>query len=407
MRWSRIKESLQATRGRRWAVRYLRVLVFIALFSNFLANDRPLIASYKGEIRFPVIRCVAELFTGPRPYGDLPGRSWRLAKTDWAIWPPIPYTAGELDIANSNFKSPFDEQKVKSIFDRHWLGTDRNGRDLLAGLIRGSKIALLVGLIAMSIALVIGIFLGGIAGYFGNDRYRDKRYKIWAWSIGAFVGLTYALAVGIPFFTDRPLVETLMMLGIPVLMMGFLLSWLFEVIARFWPWFNKTISLAIDGMVMRLIELFNSFPTLVLLIAILPAIDSPSILTVMLVIGLIRWTGIARFVRAELLRIRNLPYIDAARLSGFSHGRILFRHALPNALGPVVIAISFGMAGAILLEAYLSFLGIGLSSDQVSWGSLLRQSRDQPAAWWLAIFPGLAIFLTVLSLNVLGEALRD
>jgi peptide/nickel transport system permease protein len=405
MRWDRIGTALRASRGRKWAVRYLVFLVLLALFSSFLANDRPILVSYADEIRFPVLRSLGEIFTGPRPYGDLPQRSWRKAETDWAIWPPIPYSAEELDLKNS-YVAPFGPQKTTQWSARHWLGTDQNGRDTLAGLIRGSRIAILVGLVAMSIALIIGLLLGSFAGYFANDGLRRSRHQLWAMMLGVGGAVIYFLAILIPATSTWGWFLQLLLGLATGLFLIIILRWTFGLISKGWPWFRKSVYVPLDAMIMRLIELFNAFPTLVLLIAILPIIDRPTILTVMLIIGLIRWTGIARFVRSELLRIRRLPYIDAARLSGFSDLRILFRHALPNALGPVVIAVSFGMAGAILLEAYLSFLSIGLSPDQISWGSLLRQSRDQPAAWWLAIFPGLAIFFTVLSLNVVGEALR-
>lgn len=399
MKWSRINKSIRATAPRRWAVRFLLGLALVALLADFLANDRPIAAGYGGEWRFPVFRQLLEPLTGPRPYGDLPGRSWQRAETDWAIWPLVPYKGSEIDLANANYKGPFDAQRTENWHQRHWLGTDRNGRDLLAGLIRGSRVALLVGLISMSLALVIGLTLGGLAGYFYNDRLRTPRWKGWGLALGMVLAGVYLVGAGWAYGN---------LLGIVILpLLAGLLVWgLFWVLARGWIYLRHTVTVPIDTGVMRLIEVFNSLPTLVILIAILPAIDSPTIFTVMVVIGLIRWTGIARFVRAELLRIRNLHYVQAARLSGFSHGYVLLRHALPNALGPVVVALSFGVAGAILLEAYLSFLSIGLAPDQVSWGSLLRQSRDQPAAWWLAVFPGLAIFLTVLCLNVVGEALR-
>lgn len=405
MRWQRIKKSVAATRGRRWALRYLKGLALVALLANFLANDRPLVASFQGEIRFPVFREMLEPLTGKRPYGDLPGRSWRKATTDWAIWPPVSYTAGELDMRN-DVVSPFEAQKP-SLGGRHWLGTGDNGRDVLAGIIAGSRVAILVGLIAMSIALLIGLLLGGLAGYFGNDRMLLQRYQAWAIGCAALVIAPYLLKISIPFGADAGLLsKTVGYLLLPILIGG-LIYIFFKLIGKLHQWWQKKIRVAVDRIIMRLIELFNALPTLVILIAFLPLIDSPTIFTVMLIIGLIRWTGIARFVRAELLRIRQLPYIDAARLSGFSQPYILLRHALPNALGPVIIALSFGMAGAILLEAYLSFLGVGLSPDQVSWGSLLRQSRDVPTAWWLAIFPGLSIFFTILSLNIIGEALRE
>jgi peptide/nickel transport system permease protein len=127
----------------------------------------------------------------------------------------------------------------------------------------------------------------------------------------------------------------------------------------------------------------------------------------MVIIGLITWTGIARFIRAELLRVRQLDFIDAAQSMGFSELRILFRHAIPNSLTPVLITIAFGIASAILIEAFLSFLGIGVSPSDVTWGSLLNLSRDSIKAWWLAILPGSAIFITVSVFNLIGEGLSD
>ena len=158
---------------------------------------------------------------------------------------------------------------------------------------------------------------------------------------------------------------------------------------------------------MRIVEIFNAIPTLILLLAIVAIINKPSIYNIILIIGLIRWTTITRFVRAELLRIRQLEYVEAARALGYSRFRIIFRHALPNALGAALIAISFGIATAILLEATLSFLGIGMPPDKLTWGLLLSEARSNTSAWWLVIFPGLAIFSTVILFNLLGEGLSD
>ena len=137
------------------------------------------------------------------------------------------------------------------------------------------------------------------------------------------------------------------------------------------------------------------------------AIAKPSLLIVMVVIGLTSWTGIARFIRGELLRVRNLEYIEAANALGFPEFRTLFKHAIPNALSPVLIAIAFGIAAAILIESTLSFLGIGVPPEILTWGALLSSARQSPTAWWLAIFPGAAIFLTVTIYNLVGEGLTD
>jgi peptide/nickel transport system permease protein len=148
------------------------------------------------------------------------------------------------------------------------------------------------------------------------------------------------------------------------------------------------------------------FLRLFLIIAIV-AIAKPSIILVMAIIGMTTWTGIARFIRAELLKVRNLEFIESAHALGFSEMRTLFRHAIPNALSPVLIAIAFGIAAAILIESTLSFLGIGVPAETLTWGSVLSAARQSPTAWWLAIFPGFAIFLTVTVYNLVGEGLTD
>ena len=158
---------------------------------------------------------------------------------------------------------------------------------------------------------------------------------------------------------------------------------------------------------MRLIEIFNSVPALLVILACVAIIKTPSILYIMLILGFLSWTGIARFIRAELLRIRNLEYIQAARALGFKERYTFIRHAIPNALSPVLITIAFGIAGAILVEASLSFLGIGVSADTVSWGSMLNVARRDFDAWWLAIFPGMGIFITVTIFNLIGDGLTE
>jgi peptide/nickel transport system permease protein len=128
---------------------------------------------------------------------------------------------------------------------------------------------------------------------------------------------------------------------------------------------------------------------------------------IIVIIGLTQWTGIARLVRAETLRIKKQEYTESGRALGYSQWRLLLWHALPNALPPAIIAIAFGIANAILLESFLAFIGLGISPDHPTWGTLLNTGRQDPTAWWMALFPGLAIFLTVLSFNVLGDQLND
>jgi peptide/nickel transport system permease protein len=164
---------------------------------------------------------------------------------------------------------------------------------------------------------------------------------------------------------------------------------------------------AADWIVSRVIEIVLCFPFLFLVLGIV-ALFKPSIYTIMIALGLTSWTSEARYVRGEFLRIRDLDFAQAARASGARDARIIFRHLLPNALAPVLVSASFGVAVAILTESALSFLGLGVPLPTASWGSMLSQAHEHlEYAWWLILFPGLAIFTTVASFNLIGERFRD
>ena len=398
--WQRRRGPRTATTGMvRWARRGLYFLVFIALFGDFIANDKPLIAGYENAVHFPIFRQYG-VDWGLLSATATTNRDWKQLETDWAVWPPIPYAARNIDFRNQNYVSPFGEQQVKSWRFRHWLGTDYVGHDVAAGLISGTRIALAVGMVAMSLAALLGIFFGGLAGFFGDDRLRLARGTV----LGAIA--IFPLAVFYGFQAGGTGASGGMTGLLSILRFLFILlvgGWGAGRLTRKWAWMRRSVALPVDALVMRLIEVINSVPGLFVLLAVAGMLAKPSLLVVMLIIGLLSWTGIARFLRAELFKIREQPFIDAARVQGFSEGYILRKHALPNALGPVVVALAFGMAGAVLLEAFLSFLGIGLPRDVITWGGLLQTARDNPYAWWVALFPGLAIFVTILIFNVLGE----
>ncbi len=163
----------------------------------------------------------------------------------------------------------------------------------------------------------------------------------------------------------------------------------------------------IDALVMRFVDIMLCFPTFFLILAVIAFLD-PSIWNIMVVIGLTSWMGVARLVRAEFLSLRQRDFVLAARSLGASDSRLIFRHILPNALSPVLVSATLGVAGAILTESALSFLGIGVQPPTPSWGNMLIVGKQTlGTAWWLSVFPGLAILLTVLGYNLLGEGIRD
>lgn len=163
----------------------------------------------------------------------------------------------------------------------------------------------------------------------------------------------------------------------------------------------------VDTLIMRIVDVMLAFPTLFLILAVVAVLE-PSIYIIMVVIGLTGWMDVARLVRAEVLSIKEREFVLSARAIGANSFRIIFNHILPNAIYPVIVAATFAVGGAILIESGLSFLGLGIQPPEPSWGGILSVGKDYiTVAWWMSFFPGIAIFFTVLSFNLLGEALRD
>jgi peptide/nickel transport system permease protein len=236
------------------------------------------------------------------------------------LLPPLAQARGEL---------PSDQLPV---FGRYLLGTDELGRDVFARMLQGSFVSLSIGFVAVSIQLAIGLFLGGLAGFYGGR---------------------------------------------------------------------------VDTLVMRFTDVMLCFPTFFLILTVV-ALLPPSIWNVMIVIGVTSWMGTCRFVRAELLALREQDFVRAARTLGLSDSRIIFRHMVPNAIAPVLVSATIAVASAILTESALSYLGFGVQPPNASWGNILADGRtflfDAP---WLFVIPGVAILVVVLSFNLVGEGLRD
>lgn len=381
---------------------YFLVFVFlIALFRDLLANGKPLYCRIEGESWYPGLQSMWQ--SDDLPYGhpvldsirlhDL----WKSYPYEKSVFAPIPYSPGEW-----SRKFPVSLLKPGAIHTglnarfRHWLGTDDTGRDVAAALVGGARVAMFTGALAMGVALLIGVVLGAVAGFWGDRRLRIGRVQTllgllflpfaWFWAFQApWGGLVWVFR--------------------PVLFLLLMASFLFATgkIPE-----KKTWYFPADILIMRFAEVFNATPKLILLIILAAMLGGQSFWLLIACIGALSWTGIAVFVRAELLRIRELDYVSAARAQGMPELRILFRHALPNALRPVAVAFALGAGAAISLEASLSFLGMGsLELRGASWGSLIENVRTQPGAWWLILPPGLFIGFTILSLNTLGEYWGD
>lgn len=277
------------------------------------------------------------------------------------------------------------------------LGTDNLGRDVFARMLQGAWVSLSVGFVAVGISLVLGVFLGGIAGYYGQAR-------IPVYQVVASLALLGALVL----FSSGLLITgwAVVLGGIGCLLSG-LLGRGAERREGGLRGRLHLPTLSIDTLIMRLVDIMLCFPSFFLIltvVALLPA----SLYNIMAVIGLTSWTGAARFVRAEFLSLREQDFVTAARALGVSNFRIVFRHMMPNAMGPVLVSSTIGIASAILTEAGLSFLGFGVPPPHATWGNILSDGKDFLFdAPWLTFAPGIAILLVVLSFNLFGEGLRD
>lgn len=402
---ARLWRRMRRTRSVRWGLRIIAFVSFLAVFGDFLANDRPLYCQIEGKTYFPVLKGYLVDLGLAKWEARFIRQSWKEQDYEAVVFPPVPYSAGSIDARNMNYVGPFEKQRLTAPRFHHWLGTDRYGRDVAAGLISGARISLLVGLLSMLIAGLLGLFIGALAGFYGDDRLRLSLAQLILYGLGLFMGVFgalisrgYALAEGMSAWWEG-------LLSLAWLLMCMGLAWLLVRLLHHLGRPGPLIRIPLDILVMRTIEVFQSIPVLLLILSVLAIITRPSILYIILIIGLIRWTTIARFVRAELLRIRSLEYMESGRAMGLSDWRLIVTHALPNALTPVIIALAFGIASAILAEAALSFLGIGIPENLVTWGVLLQSARGDVSAWWLAVFPGLLIFLTVTSFNLVGDGL--
>ncbi|HOU47540.1 MAG TPA: ABC transporter permease subunit, partial [Chitinophagales bacterium] len=318
--WSYVRRQFSSNKRALYSFYIIVFMAMVAIFADFLANEKPIYCQYKGQTYFPIFRDYGVSLGLAKWPKDLLNINWLETTFEKCIRTPIPYSTTNQDFFNSGFVSPFGKQDVASMRWRHWLGTDDIGRDITAGLIHGTRIAFIVGIISMSIASFIGILLGAIAGFYGDDKIQLSRAAVIMGILFFFVGWFYAFmtrsydlsdAIGdsILSFLGQFSISLLIFFG--ALLVGYLLSFILKII----PFFRTKVNIPVDIIVQRMIEILVSIPRLFLIIAVI-AISKPGIVLIMVIIGLTSWTEIARFIRAELLKVRNLEYIEASEALG-------------------------------------------------------------------------------------------
>jgi len=365
----------------------LFIFVLIGLFADFIANDKPVICKNSSGYHFPAIN-------HSKNYGE---------NKDCVIVlnPIIHYSNNSIDKQNAGAVSPFSQQNLMEGQQRHYLGTDHLGRDVFAGIIHGSKIALKIGAFSMFLALIFGLLMSLYPSYYGDTGYRTKIYSLFIFFLVLFSSIYFlyynSTIISILESNDYPLLLVIVVYLLFTILLWFILSKI--------PLFNKQIPLPLDSFFTVIIKLFQSLPGTFVVLILVSLFSKPSINNIIFVIAILKWPLIARYIRAEMLKIKQERFIEASKALGLSDHIIIWRHALPHVLTAVIVALSFGIAGTILLESTLSFLGIGLPANHVSWGSILSEARSDFSAWWLAVFPGLAIFITILIFNHIGNTI--
>lgn len=357
---------------------FISILSLIAIFAPFLADSRPILLKMKGDLSSPLLK--------------------GFAPTDWFLFLGFIVAAGGL-------------VAFRILRRRRWERGRAVGRILL---------------VTLPLWIFIFVFSVTRKDFIDPRDYweESQSYEPGEWALFSLVPFAYDQQNLMAIYekpgakeprgthwlgtdqTGRDIMARLIHGSRISLSVGFVAVGIYIAIGTFVGALAGYYGGKVDAVLSRFIEIIICFPTLFLILTVL-AVLPQSIFTIMAVIGVTRWPDAARLVRAEFLKQKSLDYVSAARALGATPRRVIFRHVLPNAMSPVFVSATFGIAGAILIESALSFLGLGVPPPAPSWGQALASGRAEPLYWWLAVFPGAAIFITMTSFNLLGEALRD
>lgn len=314
--------------------------------------------------------------------------------------PLIPYSAKTIDRTHVGGVSPLGTQMVESWYFRHWLGTDEIGRDVAAGLLMGLRNALWIGVSTMFISVIVGLWVGLSAGFWGNERLELPFLK---WVLRGIIFIL-SLFWSVQFFsiTEKKMYDYLFFSCLMAFSWGFI-HVVIRMVEKWLPRLMRPMRFPLDGVLMRLVEMIQVTPALLIILVISAMLPNRSFGSVILLLSLFSWVSIARLVRSATKQLLNSEFIMAAHALGLSNWQILRKHILPNVMPMVWVNAALGISNVIAAEAMLSFLGLGVPLEEVTWGGMLRTSRYLPSAWWLAVSAGLAIFGTIRYFEAVGN----
>ena len=403
-----------SSRIRKGAIFVLVIWGILALLAPLLATNQPWIVQLGDKLYFPAFS-FTRYYELPSPSGaylaqDKSVYDWSQANPSFIMYAPIPYSANTSDIDNADYVSPFASQIKMSdgqetpifLHFRHWLGTNKRGEDVLSGILHGARFSLFLAFTSMLIALCIGLLMGVLAGYYANSNYKISRNAFLLRLFGTLLFFFMFIWQGVERWQIAAEQEILTKVLLPDLLLFFSanLGWYYLVkkLEQRKLLGRRIIQVPYESLVQRLIEIVQALPLTVLLI-MLSAVSKSSVWQLVMIMGAVQWISIARLLKVELQSVRNSDYFIALRGLGLRDQQIIFYKALPNFLPMLVTAFMLGFAQCVLAEAGLSFLGIGIPGDTVTWGTLLSAAKENWNAWWLIVFPGLSLASVLIALN--------
>lgn len=369
--WKNFPSAVKAA----WFI--LSVYIFIAVFSPFIANEKPILIKNEDGLSMPIFM----------------NKSIEYYEAEILISPIIPYSYKQTNLTQNKALAPLTYDDNDNI---HLLGTDGLGRDLTASLIRGAFISLKIAGIATILALLLGLLIGATIAYVGDTKIMYNAVQLIILTFSKIYVL-YLIAAKF-FFANDNYSTTSFAFSIVLIAIVSLLAFNFASKLRL-----KKYQIPCDTIGMRAIEIINSLPGLFIILFIMSLVSGGSVSILIITLSILILPNLVRHSRAETLAIKGENFVQTAESIGQYKAIIIIKHIIPNIIQPILVITIFGFMACILTESSLSFLGIGLPIDEMSWGKLLSQARSNLNAWWLAVFPGLALFKVIWALHTLRE----